>query len=70
MGTTPFKEVVMRTLSGIVACSFFASAPIIFFAAESWRKAGVIPVIGFGILFLLYALRGKKDSGGTVSGLE
>ena len=50
----------MRILGGILACLFLAVAPVIMFSAEGWRKAGVIPVVGFGILFAIHALRGRK----------
>jgi len=61
MALTILKEVVMRILSGITACLFFASVPIMFIAAETWRKIGIIPIIGFGLLFGIYAVRGNKQ---------
>jgi hypothetical protein len=47
------KYIAFRILSGILAILFFAMVPVIFMATDGWRKAGVIPVVGFGIIFLI-----------------
>jgi hypothetical protein len=53
--------IIMRIAAGVVALLFFAITPVLFICAEGWwRKLGAIPGIGFGVVFALYAIRGRK----------
>lgn len=58
------SSVIMRFAAGGVAILFFVIAPVLFVCAEGWwRKLGAIPGIGFGVVFILYAIRGHWFSG-------
>jgi hypothetical protein len=51
------KIIIFRILSGLLGVVFLIIAPVILIAGEGWQKAGAIPGILFGILFLLKSYR-------------
>ena len=61
MSMSQCHGIILRIAAGLVALLLFAMAPVLFMCAEGWwRKLGAIPGIGFGIVFAMHAIGGRR----------
>lgn len=52
---------VSRLFGGLAGLLFIAMAPILFLCLEGLDKVVALPVLGFGVLFFVFAFRAKSS---------
>lgn len=51
---------IIRILAGLLGVAFLAVSPLFYLGMDGSRKFVVIPIVGFGLLFLIHSFKGRK----------
>lgn len=53
------KSNIYRMLGGVLGAFCVIMSPLFLYVMHGWDKLVIIPIIGFGLLFLKYAVKGN-----------
>lgn len=56
-------SVIMRVGAALLALLFLSMAPVLVLCGEKWwHKLGALPVVGFALIFILYAITRRSET--------